>query len=157
MSSTDSRQRRPGKTQHAALACHLTVRDRQIALDCCEHRVLTTTQLQRLHFGAEQTARRRLLILHRLGVLDRFRPLTPRGQASAPYHWVLGQAGGRLVAAHQELPYEQLRYRPWQTLAIAASPKLTHHLEVNELVTRLAAEAARAGGALAEWYGERTL
>jgi hypothetical protein len=31
-----------------------------------------------------------------------------------------------------------------------------HHVEVNEFFTRLAVEANVAGGALSEWYGERT-
>lgn len=48
----------------------------------------------------------------------------------------------------------------WQhavAAAVATSPKLPHHVEVNEFVVRLAVEIGRAGGWLAEWYGERTL
>jgi len=40
--------------------------------------------------------------------------------------------------------------------SIAHSQKLPHHVEVNEFFTRLAVEANVAGGALSEWYGERT-
>jgi hypothetical protein len=145
--------------QLTRLAAHLTGRDRQIALDCYEHTVLTTGQLQRLHFTgiAEQTVRRRLLMLYELRVLDRFRPLMPRGQGSAPHHWVLDEAGAHIVAAEHQLPRSELRYDRAATLSVADSIKLTHHIEVNEFLCRLHAEAAGAGGALSEWYGERTL
>jgi hypothetical protein len=145
--------------QITRLAAHLTGRDRQIALDCYEHSVLTTWQLRRLHFIsiAEQTARRRLLLLYRLRVLDRFRPLTPRGQGSAPHYWVLDEAGAHIVAAAHGIGRSELRYQHAAALSIADSIKLAHHVEVNEFFCRLHADAHAAGGRLAEWYGERTL
>jgi hypothetical protein len=145
--------------QLTRLAAHLTSRDRQIALDCYEHTVLTTSQLQRLHFAgiAEQTARRRLLLLYGLRVLDRFRPLVPRGVGSAPHHWVLDEAGAYIVAAEHQIARSELRYQHAAALGVADSIKLTHHIEVNEFFCCLHAEAIREGGALSEWYGERTL
>jgi hypothetical protein len=144
--------------QLTRLAAHLTDRDRQIALDCYEHTVLTTGQLGRLHFTgiAEQTTRRRLLMLYGLRVLDRFRPLLPRGLGSAPHHWVLDEAGAHIVAAEHQISRPELRYQHAAALSVADSIKLTHHIEVNEFFCRLHADAARAGGKLAEWYGERT-
>ena len=62
----------------AALAARLTDRDRRIALDCFEHRVLTTEQLRRLHFRAARTARERLQELRELRLLASFRPPRPR-------------------------------------------------------------------------------
>lgn len=50
---------RPGKitaTHLATLGSRLTGRDRQIALDCYDHRVLTTEQLMRLYFGGLRVA-----------------------------------------------------------------------------------------------------
>lgn len=143
--------------QLTLLAAHLTARDRQIALDCYEHRVLTTAQLLRLHFTNPRHGRQRLRTLYQLRVLDRFRPATPIGQGSAPYHWVLDHAGAHLVAAHRGIDVARLRYRHAAALAIQTSAKLTHQVEANELLSRLAREAADAGGRLAEWYGERTL
>jgi hypothetical protein len=159
MSSGNLRRGRLSDEQLTRLAAHLTGRDRQIALDCYEHTVLTTGQLGRLHFTgiAEQTARRRLLMLHELRVLDRFRPLLPRGQGSAPHYWVLDEAGAHIVAAEHQIPRAELRYQHAAALSVADSIKLTHHIEVNEFFCRLHADAARAGGKLAEWYGERTL
>jgi hypothetical protein len=96
-------------------------------------------------------------MLYELRVLDRFRPLLPRGQGSAPHHWVLDEAGAHIVAAEHQISRPDLRYQHAAALSVADSIKLTHHIEVNEFFCRLHAEATRAGGALSEWYGERTL
>lgn len=157
MGSEAARRGRVSEAQLRRLAAHLTDRDRQIALDCYEHRVLTTQQLERLHFSAPRAGRRRLRTLYELRVLDRFRPRLPLGQGSAPYHWVLDEAGAHIVAEQHDLERHQLRHTRSAALSVADSAKLTHHVEVNELFARLAAEARAAGGALSEWYGERTL
>ena len=151
-------RRRPGRLSagHASrLAAQLTARDRRIALDCYDHRALTTEQLQRLHFRSLRVAQRRLGELHALRVLERFRPPWQPGQGSSPYHWTLDEAGARVVAALLEIPREQVAWSRDSTLALAGSSKLPHLLAVNEFFTRLAAEAAEAGGALREWWGER--
>jgi hypothetical protein len=139
----------------AALASRLTDRDRRIALDCYEHRVLATEQLRRLHFRAARTARERLQELRELRVLASFRPAQHAGQGSAPNHWVLDEAGALVVAAELGLERAELRWRAQTALAIASSSKLTHQLSVNEFFTRLVEEAREAGGELARWWGER--
>jgi hypothetical protein len=139
------------------LASHLTERDRQIALDCFEHHVLTTSQIKRLHFTNTRTAVARLNVLYRLRVLDRFRPSLPRGRGTAPYHWILDEAGGLIAAAHNDVERAKLAGQHAVAVNVATSPKLAHHVEVNEFVVRLAVEAKGAGGYLAEWYGERAL
>jgi hypothetical protein len=139
----------------AALASRLTERDRLVALDCYEHRVLTTEQLRRLHFGASQKARRRLKLLYQLRVLDRFRPPSRHGEGSRPYHWILDEAGAHIVAQALGAERSELRWRHQAAIAIASSSTLAHQLEVNEFFTCLAEEARRAGGRLADWWGER--
>jgi hypothetical protein len=139
----------------AALASRLTDRDRRIALDCYEHRVLATEQLRRLHFRAARTARERLQELRQLRVLASFRPALHPGQGSAQNHWLLDDAGALVVAAELGLERAELRWHRQAALAIASSSKLTHQLEVNEFFTRLAEEARAAGGALERWWGER--
>jgi len=139
----------------AALASRLTDRDRQIALDCYEHRVLTTEQLRRLHFVAARTARERLLELRQLRLLTSFRPQRQPGQGSHPNHWVLDEAGALVVAAELGLERSELRWQAATALAIAASSKLAHQLAVNEFCSRLAADANAAGGKLERWWGER--
>jgi hypothetical protein len=139
------------------LAAHLTDRDRRIAVECYEQHVLTTDQIQRLYFPGLRGATRRLQTLYELRVLDRFRPNKRRGDGTAPYHWVLDEAGAIIVADHRGIPRSQLHYNLADALAVAASRNLTHHVESNEFFTRLAVESSRAGGSLSEWYGVRTL
>ena len=149
---------RPGKITFGhlvSLGSRLTDRDRQIALDCYDHHVLTTEQLVRLHFAGLRTATARLDALYKLRVLDRFRPPAKRGAGSTPYHWILDEAGAHIVAAHQGVE-RRLRWRHSDALGVTHSGKLTHHVEINEFFTLLASEAHAKHGALREWYGERT-
>lgn len=70
-----------------ALAARLADRDREIVCALHEHRVLTVWQLRELFFDSVERARKRLAVLHQLGVVDRFRPHRERG--SHPCHYVL--------------------------------------------------------------------
>jgi hypothetical protein len=150
------RPRRFGREEILQLASHLTERDRNIAKDCFEFRVLTTSQITRLYFTGSRTASARLDILYRLRVLDRFRPSVPMGEGTAPYHWILDEGGALIAADHLGRDRSELGWQHSVAANIATSQKLAHHVEVNEFFTRLAVEANAAGGALSEWYGERT-
>jgi len=152
---SQSRAGRVGAAAIAALASRLTERDRLVALDCYEHRVLTTEQLRRLHFRSPSKARRRLELLYQLRVLDRFRPPSRHGEGSSPYHWILDEAGAHVVAQALGLERSELGWLHQAAIAIAASSTLAHQLEVNELFSRLAEEARQAGGRLVLWWGER--
>ncbi len=152
-----SRPARVSLTHLTSLGSRLTDRDRQIVLDCYEHNVLTTTQLQRLHFAGLRTAELRLNTLYRLRVLDRFRPAAPPGTGTSPYHWILDEAGAHVVAALQGIERRELKWRHANALALAGSPKLHHHIEINEFFAQLAYEATMQRGGLTEWYGERAI
>ena len=76
-----------------AAPAHLTGRDRLLVRLVGMHRVLTTDQLAALGFANITTARHRLAVLVRIGLLRRFRPHPPTG--SAPWHYVLGPVRGR--------------------------------------------------------------
>ena len=100
----------PAGGGHAALlAGRLTDRDRKVALDCYDHRVLTTEQLRRLHFRSRRVAQRRLGELHELRILDWFRPAWQHGEGSTPFHWALDQAGAAVVAELLDLSVDQPR------------------------------------------------
>ena len=146
---------RPSAVQASRLAERLTERDRRIALDCYDHRVLTTDQLARLHFQSRRVAQRRLGQLHELRVLERFRPVWQHGEGSTPFHWVLDLAGAVVVAELLEIAVDQLSWRRDHIYQLASSSKLNHQVAVNEFFTRLHAEALPDGGALVEWWGER--
>ncbi|MFF0492903.1 replication-relaxation family protein [Nocardia sp. NPDC004068] len=117
------------------LVSRLTARDRWILRMLLEHRVLTTLQLGDLAFSSPKLALRRLARLHRYGVVDRFRPLRPRG--SAPSHWVLASPGAAVLAAEAGVTVRELGYNPQRALAVAHSVHLTHTLGINTWFTTL--------------------
>jgi len=150
---------RPKKITYShlvSLGSRLTDRDRQIAIDCYDHHVLTSEQILRLHFTGLRSTTVRLDILYQLRVLDRFRPSVPMGEGTAPYHWVLDEAGAHIVAACQDIERRALRWRHSDAIKVAYSGKLRHHIEINEFFSLLSQEAEANDGKLDGWYGERT-
>lgn len=143
------------RTLIADLTCRLTPRDTQILDAVWEHRVLTTDQLTAIFFPSIHRARHRLLQLFQLAALERFRPWTPAG--SSPWHWILGPAGARHLAAQRGVALRDLRYRPDSAMSIALSSKLHHQVGVNEFFARLHAHARHRsdGTAVTEWWHER--
>ncbi|MGH2946537.1 MAG: replication-relaxation family protein [Solirubrobacteraceae bacterium] len=138
----------------AALAAHVTDRDRAICEALYEHRVLTATQLAQLHFNSLERGRKRLTLLHQLGVLDRFRP--HRAQGSHPYHYLLDRLGAQLVAAERGLDLADLDWTRAKTLRLAGSAQLQHLVEASGFFTRFAHALRRApDGALLSWSGQR--
>jgi hypothetical protein len=150
------RSKRFGAEDVLRLASHLTERDRRIAIDCFEHRVLTTSQIKRLCFSGTRSATARLDLLYSLRVLDRFRPSLPRGEGTAPYHWVLDEGGALLVADHRGMDRAELGWQHSVAVGIANSQKLAHHVEANEFFVSVAVDTDDAAGTLSEWYGENT-
>lgn len=138
----------------AFLAEHLTERDRRIARHCHLHRVLTTHHLTDLEFGSASHARARLDQLTRWRVLDRARPFTPIG--SAPWHYVLGPAGARVIAAEDGTTVADLGWRRDHTIDTVFSSQIGHILGVNTFFTTLAAYARHHPGAqLLAWWPQR--
>jgi hypothetical protein len=138
----------------AALAGRLTDRDRQLCQLLLEHRVLTTRHLTDLAFGSRNAAEHRLAALHRLGVVDRFRPHHTPG--SAPYHYVLGPLGAALLAAQADQDPSRLGYRRDRALALAHSQRLQHLLGINSFFTALVREArSHPNAGLEVWWSEQ--
>ncbi|RJL31895.1 replication-relaxation family protein [Bailinhaonella thermotolerans] len=139
----------------AGLAVRLTHRDRTLMHLIWEHRVLTSPQIAQLAFDSDDTARKRLLTLHRLGVLERFAPRLPPGLGTAPYHYVLGEYGAAVLAAEDGLDTAEFGYRRDRAIAIAYSHKLAHTVGVNGFFTALTAHANRVSTArLITWWPE---
>lgn len=78
--------RRPSATDRLAITCKLTERDRLVLRSLDRFRVLTTSQIARLHFPSHKRASMRLLDLLAAGVVDRFRPYR-EGWGASPWHW----------------------------------------------------------------------
>jgi hypothetical protein len=137
----------------ATLAGRLTPRDRVLLRLLAEHQVLTVAHCADLLYGSQETARHRLVSLHRLKAVDRFRPLVGLGDGSAPYHYVLGEAGASVLAAELGVQPHQLGYRRDQALAIAHQPGLAQLLAINGFFASLAAAGrAQPSAALIAWW-----
>ena len=136
-----------------AASAHLTGRDRDLVRLVAVHRVLTTGQLAALGFGSITTARHRLSVLVRLGLLRRFRPHPLAG--SAPWHYVLGPVGAALLGTEDR---DDSRWTPQvradRQLALERSARLGHMTGRNWFFATLARHARQHGGQLAEWLSE---
>jgi hypothetical protein len=113
------------------VASRLTPRDRWLVAMLAEHQVLTGAQITRLCYTNPRTAQSRLALLHRLDVLDRARRYY--GPTTGPYHYTLGPAGARLLAAQRGSTLTELGYRRDHLLTLLNSPRLAHLVGTNGL------------------------
>jgi hypothetical protein len=146
---------RPATGASAALVAlrSLTDRDRYLLDVLAEHQVLTADQIARLKFTDANTARKRLVLLTRRGVLDRFRDgVRPGSQA---WRYALGPLGAAIVAAAQARPAPRPAANTERVLRLARSPRLAHLLGVNEFFVALAHHARQDRSyALRWWWNE---
>ncbi len=116
---------------------HLTGRDRELVRAVARHRLLTTGQLAALAFGSAITARHRLAVLVRLGLLRRFRP--GRETGSAPWHYVLGPIGEAMLGVEDR---DEKKWAPHvrldRQLSLERSQRLGHMIGVNWFFVALA-------------------
>ncbi|MEN3616183.1 replication-relaxation family protein [Plantactinospora sp. ZYX-F-223] len=118
----------------------LTDRDHVLLGWLADHGVLTTDQINHALYGSLDFAQRRLRKLCQVGLLGRFRPFRAEG-GTYPYHYLLGQLGVEIVAAHrgEDLPRkDQARRRRWH---LTNRANLPHLLGVNGFFTDLAGYA----------------
>ena len=136
-----------------SVSAHLTDRDRKLTRLVGRHRVLTTDQLTALRFSNLTTARHRLSVLVRLGVLRRFRPHRETG--SAPWHYVLGPVGAAMLGQEDRDEKKWLpQVRTDRQLALERSQRLGHMTGASWFFVSLARHAREGGGELAEWLNE---
>jgi hypothetical protein len=132
-----------------AASGHLTDRDRELIRLTARLRVLTTGQLAALGFGSVITARQRLALLVKLGMLRRFRPRVVAG--SAPWHYVLGPVGAAMLGTEDR---DEKKWAPQvradRQLALERSQRLGHMTGVNWFFVQLARHAREPGGEL--WW-----
>ena len=132
----------------------LTDRDRYILDVLAEHHVLTADQIARLKFTDDNTARKRLILLHRRKILDRFRDgVRPGSQA---WRYTLGPVGAVIAAATRGTAPPRPAAHADRILRLARSPRLHHLLGINEFFVCLAATARHHPGyALTWWLNEK--
>ncbi|MEV0730496.1 replication-relaxation family protein [Polymorphospora sp. NPDC050346] len=132
----------------------LTDRDHTLLGWLADHGVLTSFQIAHALYSSLDFAQRRLRTLTDVGLLARFRPFRAEG-GTHPYHYVLGQLGTEIVAAHrgEDLPRrDQARRRRWH---LTNRANLPHLLGVNQFFTDLAGHArTHPDAALELWLPE---
>jgi hypothetical protein len=132
----------------------LMPRDRWLIDLLHEHQVFTTEHVAALAFDNLHTARNRLTLLARRGVLTRFRDCVRPGSQS--WRWTLGWVGAAYVAARDGAPTPRPGTLADRTNRLSSSPRLAHLLGVNGFFVDLAAHARTAPGArLGTWWSER--
>jgi protein involved in plasmid replication-relaxation len=146
---------RSGGDRVLRMQAYVTYRDRLLLDWLYDHQVLTTFQIAHALFGSLDFAQRRLLRLHRLGLLERFRPLRAGG-GSYPWHYVLDQLGAEIVAASRDEPAPRPAEATARRRRVATSRTLDHLLGVNQFFTDLAGHARTHPPArLERWWSER--
>jgi hypothetical protein len=137
------------------VSAHLTDRDRELTRLVARHRVLTTDQLAALRFSNLTTARHRLAMLVRLGVLRRFRPHRETG--SAPWHYVLGPVGAALLGQEDRDERKWVpQVRADRQLALERSQRLGHMTGASWFFVALVRHSREhGGGELLRWDSER--
>jgi hypothetical protein len=116
---------------------HLTDRDHTLIGWLGDHGVLTSAQIAYALFPSLDFAQRRLRTLHRLGLVDRFRPLKMDG-GSFPYHYVLAQLGAQVLAAQRGDDPPRPGQARQRMRALTSRANLGHLLGTNQFFTDLA-------------------
>src|SRR3982751_4818911 len=80
----------------------LTPRDLALLDLLGEHRTLTTDQITAVAFTSADRTRKRLVLLYRRRVLDRFRRYAWGG--AQPWHWTVGPLSAAVLAARTGAP-----------------------------------------------------
>ena len=138
-----------------ALAARATPRDRWLLRMLTEHRVLTTAQITAIAFTTPRVARARLDMLYQHRAIDRSRPTAAPGTGSLPWHWVLDEAGARILAADDGQDIKTWGWRRDHATAILASAKLAHTTGANHLGVALIAHArTHPTTRLLAWWNE---
>src|SRR5918995_377651 len=145
---------RPIRSKIQKVSLSITERDQLICLDLHEHRVLTTDQLQELHFSSIQRTRARLSQLNEMGVIWRNRPRTHLG--SLPWHYILDEIGAMIVAEYLGVDQREVGYRNDRKRTLIDSQRLRHTRSANSFFTRIiyAARLTDSSIRVAEWRGE---
>jgi hypothetical protein len=148
---------RPAADELSVVAGRLSGRDRQLCRLLCDHQVLTTDQLAHLLAAPRRTLQQRLGELTALQVVERFRPHTGVGAGSAPYHYLLGETGARVLATEAATTLEGLGWNREQLVSLAhANGALAHLLGVNSLLAAFTSSAhTRPQARLVCWWPAR--
>jgi hypothetical protein len=122
----------------------LMPRDRWLLELLNEHQVFTTEQVAALGFDHIHTARNRLVLLNRRGILARFRDGARPG--SQQWRWTLDLIGAAWIAARAGEPEPKPAVIRRRINRLASWPGLAHRLGTNGFFVDLAAHARHTAG-----------
>ena len=147
------RQTPPGGANVADEMRRLMPRDRWLLDLLGQHRVFTTEQINTLAFHNLHTARNRLILLNQRGFLARFRDAIRPG--SQQWRWTLDLYAEVYLASRDDTPPPKFSTIRAKINKLAASPRLAHLLNVNDLFVDLIGHArTTSGAALSQWWSE---
>lgn len=142
----------------------LMERDKAIVLDVHEYGLLSTPQIEKLHFQPDKgqahmtktsRCRHRLKLLFQHRFLDRiFIPVGPH-EGSRPIVYCLDKRGADLVAQELGIDRAQVHWRPKRSRV--SSLFLEHTLRVNNVRIAVELAARKQGLELLQWMGEGQL
>jgi hypothetical protein len=130
----------------------LTNRDRRLLGLLYDHKVLTTEQIATALFPNLDTAQHRLVVLYRLGVVDRFRWLR-EGGGSYSWRYTIAYLGAAHIAAMRGDDPPRRDHILNRNRRLASSPTIDHTLGANGFFTALLGHArAHPSCALRRWW-----
>lgn len=128
----------------------LTPRDMDLLDILTKHWVLTAEQISRIAFTDVNTARKRLVLLHRRRILDRFRHgIRPGSEA---WRYTLGPLGAVIMAARHGQSTPRPATHAERVLRLAESPRLEHLLGINEFFVSLIEHARTDARYSLRWW-----
>ena len=140
-----------------AVQHQLTGRDWRLLGWLYDHRVLTSFQIAHALFPSLNYAQRRLTVLTRLRLVERFRPFRLAG-GSHPYHYALAHTGALIVAASHSETAPRRGDSTVRLHRIATSRNLEHRLGINQFFTDLAGhERTHPSTRLHHWWPDTRL
>ena len=141
-----------------------TARDLEILHAVYECRALTTQQIQRRFFPAQQGSRgglvscqQRLKLLFHHGYLHRDEQAIRLREGRAPLVYFLDKPGAAVLAKHLQVEVTDLDWHPRDNAAGAGQLFLTHLLKTNDVRIALELAAAQTEWQLHVWLDERNL
>ena len=133
----------------------VTQRDLGVIYSVYTHRVLTTEQIQALHFASPALCRSRLRRMFQHGLLWRTELPTKLSEGRRPLVYFLDEKGAEFLLEHYDLEPEDLDWdKEYNTVS---DPFIEHLIKTNEIRIALEVAAQRNSMTIEKWLDDKTL
>ena len=136
-------------------AYRVTPRDLEVIYSVYTHRVLTTEQIQALHFSSPALCRSRLRRMFQHGFLWRTDLPTKLSEGRRPLVYFLDEKGAEFLLEHYDLEPEDLDWDPEHNTV--SDPFIEHLIKTNEVRVALEVAATRNAITIEKWLDDKTL